>query len=100
MKRVVFSKRASFLLENLLEYLEREWSVKVKKDFIKKMDKAINQIINFPESCPRSEIKKGLHRLIVTRQTTIYYQFDSKSIKIITIFDNRMNPDKLNKELK
>lgn len=100
MRNVVFSKRASVRLEKPLDYLESEWSVRVKKDFINKLDRSISQIKKFPDSCPQSDIKKGLHRLSVTRQTTVYYQYDSKSIRIITIFDNRMNPEKLNVALK
>ena len=38
--------------------------------------------------------------LVVTKQTSLFYRFDSKTIKVVTIFDNRMNPDKLKKELK
>ena len=100
MRKIVLSKRASVRLEKLLEYLEQEWSLKVKDDFIKKLDKSLNQIQKFPESCPKTDFVKGLHRLAVTKQTSLFYRFDSKAIKIVTIFDNRMNPAKLKKELK
>lgn len=100
MRNVVFSKRASVRLENLLDYLESEWSVSVKKNFINKLDRSISQIKKFPDSCPQSDIKKGLHILRVTSQTTLYYQYDATSIRIITIFDNRMNPEKLKEALR
>ena len=100
MRKVIFSIRASKRLEKLLEYLESEWSVRVKKNFIIKLDQALNRVKKFSESTQESEIQKGLHRLIVTKQTTLYYRFDSKTIRIITIFDNRMDPEKLKKEFK
>ena len=100
MRKIVLSKRASNRLDKLLEYLEREWSLKVKDDFIKKLDKSLNQIQKFPDSCPKSDFVKGLHILVVTKQTSLYYRFDSKTIKVVTIFDNRMDPDKLKRELK
>lgn len=100
MRKVILSKRASNQLEKLLEYLESEWSITVKKNFIIKLNKAINQIQKFPESSQRSEIEKGLHRLTVTEQTTLYYRFDSKTIQIITFFDNRMDPKKLKEDIK
>ena len=99
MRKVVLSKRASIRLEKLLEFLESEWSISVKKDFIIKLDKALSLIKKFPESPKRSKISKGLHQLIVTKQTSLYYRFDSKSIQIVAIFDNRMNPEKINKEI-
>jgi plasmid stabilization system protein ParE len=73
MRNVVFSKRASARLEKLLDYLKSEWSASVKMDFINKIDRSISQIKEFPDSCPQSDIKKELHRLSVTRRTTVYY---------------------------
>jgi len=35
--KVVFSRRAKIRLENLLIYLDEEWSEKVKFDFIKNL---------------------------------------------------------------
>jgi plasmid stabilization system protein ParE len=100
MRTIKLSKRASKKLDKLLEYLESEWSSKVKSDFIKKLDKSFNQIQKYPESCQQTDFVKGLHMLIVTKQTSVFYRFDSKRITIVTIFDNRMNPDKLKKEIK
>ena len=100
MKKVVLSKKASNKFNRLLEYLETEWTLKVKKDFVQKLDKSLIQIQKFPNSCPQTDFVKGLHMLVVTKQTSIFYRFDSKTITIITIFDNRMNPDKLEEEIK
>jgi plasmid stabilization system protein ParE len=97
MRRVVLSKRASQRLEQLLEYLETEWSEKVKDDFIGKLDKSLGVIKQFPSISEVSRLKKGLHRCVVSKQTTLYYQFDSKTIKVVAFFDTRMNPDKLSK---
>ena len=98
MRKILLSKRASKRLEKLLEYLEQEWSIKVKRDFIKKLDKSLEQIQKFPESGQQTSFVKGLHILIITKQTSLFYRFDSKTITIVTLFDNRMNPDKLKKE--
>lgn len=100
MKKVILSKRASNRLEKLLEYLEQEWSLKVKKDFIKKLDKSFIQIQKYPDSSEQTNFVKGLHKFVVTKQTTIYYLINLKTITIVTIFDNRMNPEKLRKEIK
>ena len=100
MRKIILSKRASNRLDKLFEYLEHEWSLKVKDDFIKKLDKSLKQIQEFPESCQKTDFVEGLHMLVVTKQTSIFYRFDSKTIKIVTVFDNRMNPDKLKKETK
>ena len=99
MRKIILSNIASRRLEKLLNYLELEWSLKVKNDFIKKLDKSLKQIQKFPESGQQTIFVKGLHRLVVTKQTSLIYRFDSKTITIVTLFDNRMNPNNLKKEI-
>jgi len=51
MRTIKLSKRASKKLDKLLEYLELEWSLKVKLDIIKELDRSLGQIKKYPESC-------------------------------------------------
>jgi len=94
-KKVIVTKRASIRLEELFNYLETEWSEKVKIDFIKKFENAIFQIQKYPGIAPKSNIIRNLHKYILTKQTSIIYRVNEKEITILTIFDNRMDPDKL-----
>lgn len=98
-KNVVISKTAKRKLENLFEYLIENWSLKVKSDFVKKLDRSIHLIKENPESFPQSKKIKGLHKFVITKQTTLYYRFSSQRIIIVTIFDTRQNPNKLEKDL-
>ena len=99
MRKIILSKQASNKLEKLLDYLQTEWSEKTKQDFIKKFDYSVKFIASFPEANEKSDFKKGLYRCIITEQTTIYYQFNSSEIQIVTIFDTRMNPKRLKQEI-
>lgn len=90
MRSLKLSKRASKKIEKLIQYLEKEWSTKTKTDFIDKLDGKLQQIQKFPESCPQSTHIKGLYRLIVTKQTSLYYRYNTKTITIVTLIDNRM----------
>jgi len=100
MRKVILSKRASNKLDKLLKYIELEWSVKVQQDFIRKLDKSLIHIQKFPQSCIQTDFVKGLHMLVVTKQTSVFYRFNEKTITIVTIFDNRMDSDKLKSETK
>jgi plasmid stabilization system protein ParE len=100
MRAIKLSIKASKKLDELLEYLELEWSQKVKQDFIIKLDNSFNNICEFPESCQNTDFVKGLHKLVVTKQTSVFYRFDSQRIYVVAIFDNRMNPKKLKKKIK
>ena len=72
----------------------------LSKRATQKLDQLFHQLKTFPEIAQKTSLIKGLHRLIITKQTTIYYRFDKKHIKIATIFDTRMDPKKLKKEVK
>ena len=98
-RKVVISKTAEKKLEKLFEYLIKEWSVKVKKDFVEKLDSSIEIIKNQPEIFPESKKGKSLRKCVVTKQTTIYYRYNSKRINIVTLFDTRQDPNKLDKEI-
>ena len=98
-RKVVISKTAEKKLEKLFEYLIEKWSVKVKKDFVEKLDSSIEIIKNQPEIFPESKKGKGLRKCVITKQSTLYYRYNSKQINIITIFDSRRDPNKLSKEI-
>ena len=101
MKREVrLSKRAVKKLDSLLVFLVEKWSIKVKNDFIQKLDKSLDQIQELPESCPESERIRGLRKCVVTKQTTMFYKYSDTTINIVTIFDNRQDPKSLIKETK
>jgi len=100
MRSISFSRTAAKKLVILLKYLEEEWSVKVKHNFIIKLDNSLKQISNYPLSCEKSQLKQDLYHCLVSKQTTLYYKFDTKKIYVVTIFDNRMNPKKLKQETK
>lgn len=98
MKReIIFSKNAEKKLIDLLEYLELKWSAKVREKFISNLDKSIYLIQNEPEIFPKSQINKNQHRSVLSKQTTIYYKYNSKQIRILSLFDTRQNPTKINK---
>nr|WP_315251667.1 type II toxin-antitoxin system RelE/ParE family toxin [uncultured Flavobacterium sp.] len=98
MKReIIFSKNAEKSLIDLLEYLEFKWSVKVKEKFILKLDKLIYLIQKDPEIFPKSQINKFQHRCVISKQTTIYYRYNAREIRVLSLFDTRQNPAKIKK---
>jgi plasmid stabilization system protein ParE len=93
--KVVLSPKARARLDGLLEYLESEWSAKVKGDFIKKLDRSVSRISDFPKSCPESNEIPGLFKCVVTKQTSFIYRIRPGEIEIIILFDNRLDPKRL-----
>ncbi|QOG02801.1 type II toxin-antitoxin system RelE/ParE family toxin [Flavobacterium sp. MDT1-60] len=101
MKRtIIFSKNAEKSLFELFEYLEIKWSKKVKDKFISNLDKVIYLIQIEPEIFPKSELNKNYHKCVLSKQTTIYYKFNTKRVEIIAFFDTRQDPNKIKKDIK
>ena len=97
MRIIAFSVNANKKLQNLIDYLETEFPLKTKEKFILNFDKIIYLIQNSPETFPKSTINSSLRRCVLSKQTTIYYKFNSKQIRILSIFDTRQNPLKIKK---
>ena len=72
---------------------------KFKNKFIEKLDTRIAIIEKQPEIFPESKKNKGLRKCVITKQTTLFYRFNTKQIYIVTVFDTRQHPKKLKKEL-
>ncbi|HEY9220266.1 MAG TPA: type II toxin-antitoxin system RelE/ParE family toxin [Lutibacter sp.] len=98
-RKIIISKTGEKKLALLFDYLLKNWSVNVKKEFIEKLDSSISIIQNQPEIFPESKKVKGLRKCVITKQTTLYYRFNSERINVVTIFDTRQNPKKLKKEI-
>ena len=100
--KVFLSEVAEIKLLRLSEYLIENWDLKARDNFFQKLTDKINQISYQPDSCPKSYEYDRLYKCVVTKQTTFYYRilYQSDEIEIITIFDTRQNPDKLDKDIK
>ncbi len=99
-RKVKLSRKAADRLENIIAYLESEWSEKIRDEFIRKLDNALEHLSRFPASHPESDKVKGLRRYVISKQTTIYYTFTKSTVFIVTLFDNRQNPDNLKSEMR
>jgi len=71
---VVFSVQAADQLTDLADYLELEWSPRVRYNFLLKIESAVETIAAFSFSYPLSEQFPTLRRCVITPQTSLYYQ--------------------------
>ena len=97
MRNIVISDKAKQQTLDLFNYLEVKWSVETRKKFAIKLKKTIKIIRFNPESFPKSDIIKTQYKCVVTKQTTVYYKFNHKEIRILALFDTRQHPKKINK---
>jgi plasmid stabilization system protein ParE len=100
MKReVVITPKAKIEVEEIFNHLEAKWNNEVKKKFSNKINAAVKLIVENPELFPISSTNKKIRKVVISKQTSLFYHFNSKHIVIVSVFDSRQNPNKL-KDLK
>jgi plasmid stabilization system protein ParE len=88
---IILSEPAAEQLQLLLDYLEVEWSSRVRDSFLLKLERSFTVLQQFPISSPNSEKFLGLRKCVITPQCSAYYQIRGDDIEIIAFFDNRMD---------
>ena len=94
---IEWTSEAERNLTAILDYLEQKWSNREISNFAKKLESSLQHISQHPAIFPLYDKEKNVRRCVLSPQTTIYYHevpFEHK-IVIITLFDNRQNPEKL-----
>ena len=95
--KIVWSDEALSNLKNILTYLENNWSTKEINKFATLLDRQLNRIQNNPFLFAESESRSTIRKSVLTKQVSIYYRVKNKTVELISLFDNRQNPKKLNR---
>ena len=93
--KLIWSNEALVGFKDIINYLERKFSEKDISKFAKKFDKQLKIIRTSPKSFPLSPNSNSVRRTIVAKLTSIYFKIDGDTINIVSISDNRKNPDKI-----
>lgn len=88
-----WSDEASANLDSIIEYLQNRWTDREISRFFKKLDKLINLISRNPHSFPVVDLKINIRRIVLSKQTSIYYEIKQNEVVILSLFDNRRDPD-------
>jgi plasmid stabilization system protein ParE len=94
---IEWTSEANRNLKAIFDYLEKTWSEREISNFAKKLEASLQHISKNPAIYPYYSKEKNVRRCVLSSQTTIYYSeipFENRVV-IITIFDNRQNPDRL-----
>ena len=89
-----WSGRAKSDYSIIIGYLLKEFGEKTALSFINRIEHFIELLKHYPEMYPVSKKRKGVHRGVLSKQTTVYYSIKGKTIEIITLSDNRQDSRK------
>lgn len=93
--KLIWSDEALNNLKGIINYLENKWTKREIKKFSQLLDKQLKLIESNPYLFAKANKSGGLRKSVLSKQTTIYYRVVDYEIRIVTLFDNRQNPDKL-----
>lgn len=94
-KQVFWSPQSESDLIQILDYLHRNWEVKVAVKFINIIDEIVNQISLNPRQFPVIQKKKKIRKCVITKHNTLYYRASKEFVDILRIYDSRQDPHKL-----
>ena len=93
--KLIWSDEALNNLKDIIDYLENRWTERQIKKFAQLLDKQLKLIEENPYLFSQTARSNGLRKAVLSSQTTIYYRITDNDVRIITLFDNRQNPNKL-----
>ena len=93
--KIFWSDESLENLDNILSYLEEEWTSKEIEKFKSKLGKQIQLIAESPKIFPVSQFQPRLRKAVLSRHTTVFYEINGNQIYIAYLFSNRMNINKI-----
>lgn len=93
--KIIWSDEALHGLNQILNYLEENWTPKEIKKFAKLLDKKLNLISNNPDLFQVSKKSNNIRKSVISKQTSLFYKVENDTIYLITLFDNRKDPKSL-----
>jgi plasmid stabilization system protein ParE len=93
--KIFWSEAALSDLQNIIDYLSENWTLKEIQNFAKRLDKRVDLIALNPKLFAKTSKRKNVRRSVLTKHTVIYYESNEATVTILSLFDSRQNPKKL-----
>jgi addiction module RelE/StbE family toxin len=93
--KLIWSDEALQNLKSIIAYLEARWTDREIKKFARLLDRNLELIIENPQIFPKSGHSNEFRRSVISKQVSLYYRVEDQIIHIVSVFDNRQNPNRL-----
>ena len=93
--KIIWSPEADETFENVIQYLNENWSEKVITNFVSETQRVINLISKNPFLFRASE-RENIFEAIITKHNLLLYQlnYETKEVELLGVFDTRQHPKK------
>jgi plasmid stabilization system protein ParE len=91
--KVVWTPEASESLDQIIHYLEKNWSEKEIISFIQRVNRVIHLVSKQPHLFNVSG-KQNIRKAFITKHNSLFYSINETKnrILLISFWDNRQNP--------
>lgn len=89
--RITITGEAQRQLAQIVDYLNSEWSSRVRDNFLDKIETAVRTISQLPFAFPEAPNLPGVRRCVAHKLTSIYYRVKTDEIEILAFWDNRQD---------
>ena len=91
--KIIWSPEAEKTFDEVIEYLQNNWTKKEIKNFIKKTEEIILILHNNPYLFRGSE-KVSIYEALIGKQNLLIYQINEskKKVELLNFWDTRQNP--------
>ncbi|HNW51689.1 MAG TPA: type II toxin-antitoxin system RelE/ParE family toxin [Prolixibacteraceae bacterium] len=94
--KIFWSEEAIRNLEEILDYLNHQWTQKGEvANFKKKLGKYLDLIVQNPFLFPISNYNQRLRKAVMSQQTTIFYEIKENLVYVAYLFVNRKNIERI-----
>lgn len=93
--KVIWSEKAKKGVASIVAYLEQNWTETEVHKFLSELRERVHLISEHPTLFKLVEGTEYTRFSVLTKQTSIYYEFQDERIEILYVFDTRQNPKKL-----
>jgi plasmid stabilization system protein ParE len=90
---IIWTKEAKVKLAEVIATLEEHGNNQLLKRFSQQLEKKLELIRNHPQIYQKSDRLKGTRRCVIDKYHSLLYSNDSIFVYILTLWDNRQNPE-------
>jgi len=92
--KIVWSKTAEKQFDEIVDYLQKEWSETLAARFVRKCNEIFDLLKMYPEAGSIELREKRIRGFLVSKQVRLFYRLSSRQIKFLSFFDTRLSPEK------
>jgi plasmid stabilization system protein ParE len=92
--KIIFKKRFQNKLQQLLEYIEKEFGLLVAQRFARQLEKKLIVLQQQPFVGQPSVYIQNIRSIHAGKHNRLYYTIEGNKIIIINMYDTRINPKK------